>query len=149
MLRKYSIAIAVFVVGTLLGAGCGREQPDLTGKWRLVQTLERGQPEELPDECVYAFDPSTKQIYVPTEEGDDAVMTYVLSDWWGTWRIEFFMEHEGRPVLVHLGILKVEGDTLTICFGDRWIDGFPFPKNFSKAETDKLTLSTFERVRDE
>lgn len=156
-LGKKAVAGVVAVFGVALFAflswfvywdsDTARDATKVQGTWQLVLCVSNGTVIDVDADESAEFVGNTHILYRNDRELESH--TFRLIRMQNGFRIEEFVRIRGREALVLRGLLKVDDDILTICYADPTgpTDGLPFPKNFSRKETDQGILHIYRRVK--
>jgi uncharacterized protein (TIGR03067 family) len=138
---KWSALVLVAVAGTLAAADDPNKKAldDLQGTWQLQRRTRGGK--EAPADVVKRMRLVIAADKATPYEGDKAQTpaTIAVDATKKPATIDIRHGREGMP-----GIYRLEGDTLTICFGD---PGAERPKDFAAKTDPPTTLLVLKRVK--
>ena len=143
--------ILILIVAMIAGAAApaadkkpGKSlQDQMQGEWLLVKAIDRGQ-EEKKDEGVKLVVKDSKMTIFEREvrEGDDA--TFKLDE--SKKPVAIDITPKGPDAKEHvLGIIRIDGDRMTICFAKDAREARPTA--FASPKDSKITLLEFQRAK--
>ena len=120
-----------------------KEEPTIVGSWKAESGMAGGMKLPLPDSGVtFTFAADGKVTVIEGTEGKADTGTYKLDAKKSPMTLDLIPPEEKKGKIAQ-GIVKVEGDTLTICFakeGDR-------PTAFEAKEGQASILIVMKRVK--
>jgi uncharacterized protein (TIGR03067 family) len=116
-------------------------QEQVIGAWQSVKVIERGTEVEIAMKVV--FTPTEVHLWTDGERKMDEDATWVIDAKKDPAMIDLNPKKKGAKK--ELGILKIEGDVLTVCVVEE-SDG-PRPTEFKSPADSKVVLLHFKRVK--
>lgn len=154
------LCVLTFFAASLVLATSGTAAADhldkCLGKWKLVKAERDGTP--LPKEdfdnniTLVCSKGEGDTIKLVVKKGDEVVTEATIKhvkkgekyDQYDITYTKGFHKKESLKGKTHHGIIKVDGDTMTVC----WHDGKDYPKDFTPAKDAGCTVRTYQKVKD-
>jgi uncharacterized protein (TIGR03067 family) len=134
-------------VAILAAAACGVTAADAkdptVGKWRLESVVRDGKPDDSLKGATRTHDADGKYTITPVG-GDTMIGTYTLDATHSPVTIDMKPAGGRYKDKTLLGIAKLEGDTLTVCFAE---PGKDRPAKFESAPGSGLVLAVHKKVK--
>ena len=132
----------LFAVGAPLEKDAKKDAPSIVGEWKAEKLVIGGQDVSPPEGGVavtFTADGKVQLVEKGREKEDPG--TYKVDAKKNPAEIELTPPKEGK----HLGIYKIDGDTLTICLSDP--KSTERPTKFESPDGSKLMLFTLKRAK--
>jgi uncharacterized protein (TIGR03067 family) len=136
------------MLGVVLTVGAPGEKdkkdgPAIVGEWSGEKAVRGGQEVAVPDGGItVTFTADGKVKIVTGGKERDEHGTYTIDAKKSPAEIDLTPpKEEGK----HLGIFKIDGDTLTVCLGDK--GGTERPTKFESPDGSKIMLLTLKRAK--
>jgi len=140
---------AAVVFGLVLAVGAPgekdapkKEAPTVVGEWDSEKAVQGGMERPLPDGGIKITFTTDGKFLFKKGANDEQTGSYKADATKSPSEIDITPPNEDAP---HIGIFKIDGDTLTICLADK--GSTDRPTKFESPDGTKIMLITLKRVK--